>query len=199
MTNKIPEHFENPIDNLLYKSIDKLNPILYRFGLTPNMITTISFIFGIISIYYFFNKSYILSSITFFISYYFDCADGKLARTYNMTSKFGDLYDHLTDYIVSFGIFYVIYKNKDIPSWFKYSEIGLILLLIIGMAIHMSYQESLYYNSIDSTDSSILNDIFSKVFKIDNHDNMVYTRYFGCGTFNLLISLIILLNKYIKK
>ena len=47
------------------------------------------------------------------MSYFFDCADGLYARTYNMTTQFGDIYDHSTDVIVFFGIAITVMQEKE--------------------------------------------------------------------------------------
>ena len=72
------------------------------------MLTSLSLIITLIGIYLLNNQYYISSSILIFIGYYFDCADGLLARKYNMTSKFGDYYDHIRDHIKIILLFIVI-------------------------------------------------------------------------------------------
>ena len=68
-------------------------------------------IFGLSSVYFLKSDKYILSSICYFLAYFYDCADGKMARKYNMTSKYGDLYDHVSDLIKHILLFYVLYYN----------------------------------------------------------------------------------------
>lgn len=55
-----------------------------------------------------------------------DYADGYMARTYKMTSEFGDIYDHARDIIFHLFILNVIYPNKTLVSMFI---IGLVLSL----------------------------------------------------------------------
>jgi phosphatidylglycerophosphate synthase len=52
-------------------------------------------------------------------------ADGYMARTYNMMSEFGDIYDHARDII--FLILNVIYPNKKLVS-----------LFVIGVALSLN-------------------------------------------------------------
>ena len=91
---KIPEELENPIDNILIELAEKLNPYFYKLGFNPNGVTTLSLIFGILSCYFYYLKYYLFSSISMFISYFFDVMDGNFARRYNMQTQFGDYYDH---------------------------------------------------------------------------------------------------------
>ena len=60
------------------------------------------------------------------LEHVFDCWDGYMARTYNMTSKFGDLYDHISDVTIGLSLVYVAY-NK-----YKH-KLTLPLLIIVGM------------------------------------------------------------------
>ena len=46
---KIDVIYENPLDNILIDLADKLTPLLYNNKITPNMVTTLSLILGIIS------------------------------------------------------------------------------------------------------------------------------------------------------
>ena len=70
---KIKKEFENPIDNIIIDMAEKITPFLYETGHTPNIITTYSLIFGLLSVYYL-NKNNITMFILFYIiSYFFDC------------------------------------------------------------------------------------------------------------------------------
>ena len=120
---KIIKEFENPIDNIIIDIVEKITPFLYRTGHTPNIITTYSFIFGLLSVHYL-NKNDITKFVLFYmISYFFDCIDGFMARKYNMTTKFGDLYDHITDTIVFVLILGVVYSKYK-----QYISTNIILL-----------------------------------------------------------------------
>ncbi len=194
MTNKIPNEYENPIDLLIYKLFQYTNTILREYGFTPNLITTISFMFGLLSIYFYINEQYFTSAIIFFISYIFDCIDGNFARQYKMVTKLGDWYDHLTDYIIIFGIFSVIYYNSNIKSIYKYSGILILLFLLYGLGIHTLYQEK-YYNQIkDKNETSMMDLYLTYLFPMNTYDfdKMKITKYFGCGTWYSLLSIYII-------
>ncbi len=184
MSNKLPYEYESPFDVLIYKSLHYTNPIYYRLGFTPNMITTVSFIFGLISAYLLYKQKYILSALVYAISYYYDCMDGSLARQYKMISKFGDLYDHLTDTIVIVAILWILITNTEMSKNYKLFGFILFIVFTLLLVVHTSHQED-YYNKIKNKDKenySIMHTVLSKLFNINNHDNMRYTCYFGCGT-----------------
>ena len=50
-SRKVDEQLENPIDNLLLKINQKLNPYYKKLNFTPNILTILSFITTIIGIF----------------------------------------------------------------------------------------------------------------------------------------------------
>ena len=109
MGKKIPEHLDDPFDNILYKICDTLSHPFYITNHTPNMITTYSLVTGILACYYLYKENISMFISLYLISYFFDCFDGYFARRYKMTSKFGDIYDHTKDTIVNLLLLFVIF------------------------------------------------------------------------------------------
>ena len=187
---KISRELENPIDNILIDIAELLSPIAYFLRLTPNILTTISIFFTIICIYYLNIHNFHNASYMYMISYYFDCMDGFYARKYKMYSKFGDLYDHIADLFKFISILYTLCKI-DYIKFILY--IPSLISLILFFNIHLGYQE-LYYGKNESLFLS-----FSKklcyIKNINDKEKLSnilkYTRWFGCGTFNLIFCLII--------
>ena len=191
MVKKLDKNQDNPIDNIIYKIVEVLDPIFYKLNFTPNIITTLSLITGLLSGYYFYNNN-ILCIPLYILSYILDCSDGYFARKYNMTSKFGDYYDHISDIIKTSIIIYLIYiRSKKIN---KNKLILLILSLFILMYYHLSLQELVYNKQENSKSLNLLNNIMNL-----NKENIYWSRYFGCGTFLLLIVILMYssINKYI--
>ena len=62
---KIDSNLENPIDNILIDICDFILPTLKVLNFTPNMLTTISLIFGLLSVYCLFEK--IKNALQYFI------------------------------------------------------------------------------------------------------------------------------------
>lgn len=184
---KIPRHLENPIDDTLLLLTDIINPYFYKLGFTPNHITTLSLIFGILSIYYFYKEKFIVSGIMYFISYFFDCADGHYARTYKMVTKFGDYYDHVKDVSITSIMLYLIFryhiKNKS-KNIILYMIV--ITILSILMMQHFGCQEKYYKNDVDTLKH------FKKYCNTHDVENKIkYTRFIGSGTLILIVSLFI--------
>lgn len=185
MVNKIDICYENPIDIIICKFIDTHLDFYKKIGFTPNMITTLSLISGIGSAYYIMKSKFISASLLFLLAYYFDCVDGKLARKYDMITEFGDYYDHYSDIFKFVIIIYALYKtNKKEFGKIKY----ILIILTILMLIHFGYQETIY----DSDESPSLKSL-KNIIKNDKnlHKTIKYTRFFGCGTLQIMIAFII--------
>lgn len=189
---KIPTKFENPFDNVIISHIDRIQSHFFKLGFTPNILTTISLFCHLCSMYFFVNNERyytFYSAIFFMLSYYFDCFDGHFARSYNMTTKFGDYYDHISDWFKT-GLFIWL-----ICTYFKpYRYVSLLFIIIFGFlsVIHLSCQEHLY-GEYNSDTLYLLKYICpTNYFNIHIHDCLNITRYIGCGTYYLIATFIII-------
>jgi phosphatidylglycerophosphate synthase len=195
---KIPNYLENQFDNIFIHYADKYSGYYNRIGLVPNDITTLSFIFGLLSIVMINNKYYIFASNFYLIAYYYDCVDGYMARKYNQITVFGDYYDHITDLIVhgivTYQIFSVYSKLSSIYNYLPF----LLILGYGGVSIHFGCQE-IYYNKINSNSKSlnILKKLCPSEDKNEIENIMKISRYFGLGSVVILQFILIILMKYI--
>ena len=192
---KIAREYENPIDNILIDISEYLSPYAYYCRLTPNILTTISILFSGYTVYLLLNSNYFLASFMYLISYYFDCMDGYFARKYKMYSKFGDYYDHIADIFKFVSVLYTLFYINRVKF---ITFIPSVLLYFILFNIHLGYQE-IYYDKNDSDILNIVKNICLVTISNNNKNNkiiilniMSYTRYFGCGTFNLIMMLFII-------
>ena len=189
MVNKISEEYDNPLDVIICRHIDKNLEFYYNLGLTPNDLTTISLISGLLSVYFAYNRQYIVASILWAIAYYYDCADGKLARKYKLTSKFGDLYDHVSDIIKHGLMFYVLYqKIYDKSFTTKFILIGAICLISLLTVSQLGCQEKISENK----DSPTLSLAKSFIFMEDCKKQTKYTKYFSPVTISSYIIILML-------
>jgi len=192
---KLPYEYENPLDVLLYKLSDYLCPFAKSLGLTPNWITTLSNIFCIITIILLLKSYYILAILTYLISYFFDCMDGHMARKYKMFSKYGDLYDHVSDGIkfilICLTLIYIDYKKFIIA-------LPIIIIGFICLNIQLGCQE-LYYDKNESQMSSMTK-FFCPIKNKDDKEGLLntmkYTKYGGPGSVTIIICLIFLYYKF---
>jgi hypothetical protein len=183
---KIPADIENPIDNILLIIIEKVHPYFHKLGFTPNILTTFSLLFWLGGLYFFVKNGKYYEYYTvglLFISYFFDCFDGHFARTYNMTTKFGDYYDHISDVLKKLLLLYFIITIYGIKSLFLLLILSIFMILF---CVHLSCQE-LWSGSTSDT-LSLLN--FLCIANKKNVKNIMHiTKYVGCGTFHLVLFL----------
>lgn len=183
---KIKKNFENPIDNILIDIAEYLCHYFNKFNTTPNDLTTISLITGILSVFYLFNDLYIVSIIYLFISYFFDIMDGNYARKYKMETDFGDMYDHIKDIIINiFIIGLIIYKTYKIDLKLMKKYILIIIIINFLMNFHLGCQEQLYDNK---QNNNFLH--FNRVLCWDKK-YINFSKFFGCGTYYLIIIILI--------
>jgi len=137
----------------------------------------------------------------YFIGYYFDCADGNYARTYNMQTKYGDYYDHIADIFKTLVFVYILY-NSNIKTNTKICVFIIIIFFSIIMGLFLSHQEYIYNKSDESDTLKILYIITFDILKFNKKNvkqRIKYLRYFGPGTIQLLITLILIFLQNINK
>jgi hypothetical protein len=188
---KIPSEFENPIDNYIINFCDSSQKYFYDIGFTPNNITTLSNISCILVVILLLQAKYYWAAFFLIVSYYFDCLDGYTARTYKMTTVFGDYYDHISDLTKTVLVLLTLYYIN--PDKF-FNVLPIIICFFILTLPHLGCQE-LYYNSSESNSlnfTKILCPVPNNYSESDIKSILKYTKYFGCGTFYIIFALIII-------
>ena len=196
---KLSIKHENPFDNIIYVFVEILAPYMYKYNVTPNMITTLGNLSWIYGLYLLYDNEYIFSAILFALGYYFDCLDGYVARKYNQLSIFGDYYDHISDLTKGFCYLYTLYY---LNSSLFLTIFPLIMIFSFLLILHLSYQEKLYNKKNNSPTLSSLNNLIPAYLQTNNIVNikkrLEITKFFGTGTFNLLICCLIIYIGYSK-
>jgi phosphatidylglycerophosphate synthase len=197
---KIPSHLENPIDNIYYYYVEKIADRLYKKKITPNQITTVGNIIGIIGLYLLYKKLYLSSALFYLLRYFFDCLDGYYARTHNLVTIFGDYYDHYSDLIIFISYLWVLFLNN--PKLFVHLLL-IIIILFIGLCIHLYYQECYYAKNQQAPTINMIQKFIPSCMKPKNkkdlEEKLKYSRFFGCGTVTLTITFIIICYYFMDK
>lgn len=193
--SKIDSKYENPIDIIMYKISAHIEPYFLKLNMTPNHITTLSLICGLLCVYYLDVKtSNIGLAVTFYmLSFLFDCLDGYYARKNNMLSKLGDMYDHYTDLLVHIMIYYMLYKRLS-KDRFIYFNV-LLVILLVGLAVQMGCQEKKYEEKVGK-DKSKKHSSYLNILKplcVNPDKTMLISKFFGSGTTTILFAIFILL------
>lgn len=179
---KIHHELENPFDSVFIYMSELTSGFYHDLDMEPNVITTISLLFGLLAGYFLYKKQNTLATVCWFIAYYYDCTDGFMARKYNQVTTFGDIYDHVSDtskVIVILAIMYYLDKDK----FFYWSPVFVFVFSL--MLVHLSCQEKIY----NKPDESVTINQFE--YMCPNSELIKYTRYFGVGTTIMLLGYVI--------
>ena len=95
----------------------RLGEILGRTGLTPNAVTALSIIMGLLSLISLSARKIVVGALLFLAAVFLDVVDGSIARAYNMSSSWGKLFDHYSDRTVEFLYILGLVIGGYIPGW----------------------------------------------------------------------------------
>jgi phosphatidylglycerophosphate synthase len=195
--NKLPDYYDDPLDIFYKKYIDIINPHFKAAGMTPNIITTISFAFGLLACYLYYKSYYVSAALSYIVSYFFDVMDGYFARIYDMGSVFGSYYDSISDNVVVLLLFILFYKKTNISVPVKLTIILILAIYAVGTAYQMSCQEKYVKKTNEKHASEGL--VFLDKIKCSDFENMRYTRFFGTGVSTLVIAILIGFHIFLTK
>ena len=186
---KLPRHYDDPIDSILVDFVEILNPYFKSMNFTPNGITTLSAIFGLAAVYVYTKHKYVTCAVLWTIGYFFDCMDGNYARTYSMSSKYGDIYDHVSDAIVNVSLLVAVIMNRNITTLFKLLGISSLLLFFVIMTFYFACQEQYLGKHRAHLTSDTIGMVPTKCTSVKN---LSWLRFFGSGMFNLCVVILLL-------
>ena len=184
---KVPECMENQVDAVLVNIAEPLSVLIQKISphITANIITAIGLVIGVACIACITKGYYLAAFGLYWLCYFFDVLDGYYARKYDMITKFGDYFDHFRDVFINVIVCWLIWWKLEDPSLRNIFIITLIVFLI-GMLSHFGCQEQ-------NATVTEHNDCLSILKPLVKHKEYIsFTKYFGCGTFILVISLFIL-------
>jgi len=177
---KIPNHIENHFDNVIIEIARWININIFRpLNATPNIITTLSLFAGVASIVAFYKAHYLTFAALSILAYILDCADGNFARTYNMITRFGDIYDHVSD-MLKLALLFIVIIISPIDKITKITVLSILVILNILMLQHLGCQEL----HVDSNGEAL--SLLKKFCK--DTSQIKWTRYFGTGTMQVFIA-----------
>ena len=177
------------LEKILFENLtDYPIDLFYKYNFTPNILTTFSFAFQLMSII-FLHINYNLSFFFLYIlGYYFDCIDGPMARRYNMVTTFGDFYDHSTDvfcYLLSLNYYIYTLNIFDYPLL-----ITTYFMFLFGLLKHVGCQEKIFNNNLKDKKKISKTLYFPMLFVGDPEKEMRYFRHTGFTSFALFHAMI---------
>ena len=193
--SKLPPHQEHPGEVLCYSFAEWISPFLKQLGLTPNMITTLSNIGAVITLYGAYKKQSSVFLLGYIIKYLFDCTDGYFARRYGLTSAGGDFYDHMSDLIFMILLFWLLWSLfRFTTQAFPYRGyiIAFYGLFVFASWIHMGCQEVLYARKSGKPSTTTLSWYQSACPNPDKY--IKWTRWVGSSFAVVSFGILLILN-----
>jgi len=93
---------------IIKKVYEPVGILIAKTHITPNMITILSVIVGVLAAIYYYKEKPLIGALLVFISGFFDLMDGIVARETEKSSKFGAVFDWLADkFVDGFLIFFI--------------------------------------------------------------------------------------------
>lgn len=167
-------------------------PFFHSLNFTANGITTLSLIFGLVSIVFLYKSLPIPAVACYIISYFFDVMDGRYARRYKMVSKLGDYYDHIKDWVVNISYAIVlVMRNKHKMSRRGWIILASVFLVLFGLQVLYFAAQERYHDKLGN--SPTLSWLSGLVKTKEEALNILkWDRFFGCGTFILTVCVVTL-------
>lgn len=162
--------------NINRKISTKITKIIVKHDFfTPNKMTVISFITGVLSSILFFLNSLIIAGLTAQFCSIIDGCDGEIARIKNMKTRFGSVFDALTDRIADFLIvlgmlFAYGFTNMSIISFF----IALSASILPSYAYHLTG----FRTSFSGRDARLFSIMAGAILSHFNINFLIYTMIF---------------------
>lgn len=121
----------------LARYIDPIAEVFVKVGITPNQISVLSLIAGLLCAFLYFQQHFVTGSILLFLSALLDLVDGSVARKVNRQTDFGAVFDWITDkYVDAFVLLGIGFSGIPIISRFlpvpPVADFGVVALAVVG-------------------------------------------------------------------
>ena len=149
------ETFEAFFDTYFFIPIaSKLVDPLYYANLTPNMVTIISTILTLSTIYFLEIGNKYLAILVYMAGYLLDCVDGRMARKYKMGSDLGMALDSSSDTVSNTILLtYIIISKKDDLGKYSGVVLGIALLSSFLLGISFGLNEAIASHEATGSDN----------------------------------------------
>ncbi|NYT06976.1 MAG: CDP-alcohol phosphatidyltransferase family protein [Methanomicrobiales archaeon] len=143
----------------LLKYVEPIATVFCRAGITPNQISFLSLLFGLLCAVCYFYRMFVVGSIFLFLSAVLDLVDGSVARRTEKETRFGAVFDWIVDkyvdalVILGIGLsgIAILSRFSDLPAA---SDFAIVAIAIIGSLMNtfikpVVYAETGYEERID--------------------------------------------------
>lgn len=185
---KLSSDVECPLDYLMVSSAIPFFDVWRSFGVTANHLTLIGGVIQTLACFFLWRRYTFLAGVLWLFGYYFDAIDGSYARYHHLCSPYGDLLDHLRDWICAAMMLVVLYFRYSLKL-FDYLFLAMTFLLA---TIYMGAQEQ-YLISLKPhiQTSEILTVVASLIsfFNLQLEETIHWLRWVGAAHMNLAVAI----------
>lgn len=180
------DKYENIFDLIIKKTFDNIYPLFKKLNITPNHLTLIGFICGLLGAYYLYKNNLTYFSIFWLLAVLFDTLDGDYSRKYKMYSEFGKWFDFITDWIRICILSLVFIYSYNIIDIINENRIILIILTLL-------FVNTLFFLSCYKKKTKQNHFITQWCFLNDNKLNkyLTYGSFFSDPIFSILLVFLI--------
>ncbi|MDI6720241.1 MAG: CDP-alcohol phosphatidyltransferase family protein [Methanomicrobiales archaeon] len=133
----------------LIQYLEPLSEFFFRAGFTPNQVSLLSLLFGIVCAVLFAERHFVVGSFFLLVSAVLDLVDGSVARKLGRESTFGAVFDWIADKYVDMLILFgigisgipIITHLLDLPPIYDF---GVVALAIIGSMMNTFIKPVVY-------------------------------------------------------
>lgn len=134
---KLSWHIECPADYYMVSISAPYFDHWRSYGVTANHLTLMAGIFQLLACGCLYRRLALLAGVLWIFGYYFDAIDGSYARYHYLCSNFGDLFDHIRDWVCTIVLVGVILWRYQ---WRLFDSIFWVMTLIL-LGVFLSAQE----------------------------------------------------------
>ncbi|OGQ07368.1 MAG: hypothetical protein A3G32_05205 [Deltaproteobacteria bacterium RIFCSPLOWO2_12_FULL_40_28] len=132
-----PKAVEELVDYYFYRRLANfLVPLFVRLRFSPNQVTSLSLITGLLASYLVFYRYFFWGTFVAIMAIIFDCCDGQVARLTGKTSPFGRGMDGLCDSIWISFLWIGLYHSQILQEAGYASIVGPMAIAGLSMVLH---------------------------------------------------------------
>jgi phosphatidylserine synthase len=130
-----PPVVEEMVDYYFYRRLAYfLVPVFIKLGISPNMVTTMSLIWGVAAAWLALHQSFFTAGIFAIVAIVFDCCDGQVARLTGKSSPVGRAMDGFYDLVWVALMWFAIFYSHALEQTYEQKSL-LILMYAAGASV----------------------------------------------------------------
>ena len=181
---KVPSNLENPLDDALLYIVEACEPALARTCISPNHLTLFSIMCKAWSAWGLRARRYRHFLLATFLAVALDYADGHHARSTGAVTRVGDVMDHASDALHVIALLCI--ASRGVRPRQRAPWLAVVALSATASWVHLGCQQ-LYHEAHADTTQELLGGL---TLVCPSWQWMVVTRYFGTGSFYVVLGLV---------